>query len=82
MQVKMDPCSYKLVFVLCGKRMQVWCKPECPTLLFPLPLPWCARESCKGPTDAQPASERMGTLKQVESAQNGTGFATLQKTIL
>ena len=42
MQVKMDPCSYKLVFVLCGKRMQVWCKPECPTLLFPLPLPWCA----------------------------------------
>ena len=56
MQVKMDPCSYKLVFVLCGKRMQVWCKPECPTLLFPLPLPWCARESCKGPTGTQRAS--------------------------
>ena len=29
-------------FVLCGKRMQVWYKPECPLLLFPLPLPWCA----------------------------------------
>ena len=22
---------------------EVWRKPECPALLFPLPLPWCAR---------------------------------------
>ena len=30
-------------FMLCGKRMQVWCRPACPALLFPLPLPRCAR---------------------------------------
>ena len=30
---------------LCGKRVQVWCRLECPLLLFPLPLAWCARKT-------------------------------------
>ena len=36
-------------FVLCGKRMQVWCRLERLVRLFPLPLtPLCGRASGSG----------------------------------
>ena len=42
MQTKMDPCFYKMVLYKVASMAEVWYKPECPLLLFPLPLPWCA----------------------------------------
>ena len=41
-QVKMDPCFYKIILHKVASMAEVWCKPECPLLLFPLPLAWCA----------------------------------------
>ena len=42
MQTKMDPCFYKMVLCYMVSMAEVWCRLECPQLLFPLPLPWCA----------------------------------------
>ena len=41
-QTKMDPCFYKMVLCYMVSMAEVWCRLECPLLLFPLPLPWCA----------------------------------------
>ena len=40
-QTKMDPCFYKMILHCVANMAEIWCKPECPLLLFPLPLPWC-----------------------------------------
>ena len=39
-QTKMDPCFYKIVLHYVASMAEIWCKPECPLLLFPLPLAW------------------------------------------
>ena len=41
-QTKMDPCFYKIVLRYVANMAEVWCRLECPLLLFPLPLPWRA----------------------------------------
>ena len=38
----MDPCFYKIILHKVASMAEVWCKPECPLLFFPLPLAWCA----------------------------------------
>ena len=44
-QTKMDPCFYKMVLCYMVSMAEVWCRLECPLLLFPLPLAWCARKT-------------------------------------
>src|SRR5699024_10381924 len=44
-QTKMDPCFYKIVLYKVANMAEVWCRLECPLLLFPLPLAWCARKT-------------------------------------
>ena len=39
-QTKMDPCFYKIVLHYVASMAEIWCKPECPLLFFPLSLPW------------------------------------------
>ena len=41
-QTKMDPCFYKRFFCKAASLAEVWYKPECSVLLFPLPLLWRA----------------------------------------
>ena len=44
-QTKMDPCFYKIVLYKVANMAEVWCRLECPLLLFPLPLAWCVRKT-------------------------------------
>ena len=43
-QTKMDPCFYKMILYKVASMAEVWCRLECPALLFPLPLAWHLRE--------------------------------------
>ena len=62
-------------FVLCGKRMQVWCRLERLVRLFPLPLPRCLQKLCRV-LQAPGQRQRSATLKQVKFVPNSTGIAT------
>ena len=67
-------------FVLCGKRMQVWCRLERLVRLFPLPLPRCLQKLCRV-LQAPGQRQRSATLKQVKFVPNSTGIATSHKRI-
>ena len=79
-QTKMDPCFDKMALCYVASMAEVWCKPECPALLFPLPLPRCLWKLCKA-LQAAGQRQRSATLKQVEFVPNDWVIATLRKNI-